>query len=236
MKYLLICTAMTVLFLGCKHDSPSPALVSTTKTTLLQKASYEINGSSFTELYRYDDKNRVIYYYDGPGYCIYKYTYNTNNQVATVLKYQQNDTTLIESDTYAYNGNNVTITYNTGGTCNVVLNADQLATSACNGQSYVYDSNQNITRDNMTSSQTNYLYDKKKHPLSTIGAPNLHLMYFALGYAQTFKNNPTSRSSTYDGSNVTYKYVYNANGFPVKATVTTNSETYIIYYTYITGS
>ncbi len=57
-----------------------------------------------------------------------------------------------------------------------------------------------------------------------MGRSNLHMMYFALEYAQTFKNNITSINDTYDSSNnAVYSYQYNAEGFPVNATVTSNS-------------
>ncbi len=77
MKNLLITlTAIILLITSCKksHITTVPAK----KIFLLQKASYLINGNSFTDRYEYDDKNRVVLYYTVLSYCIYDTAYNND--------------------------------------------------------------------------------------------------------------------------------------------------------------
>lgn len=224
MKTLFTSLALTVLLIsGCKKDNSNNTNAS--KTYLISKITIATNQPGFTttENYKYDSRNRVIGF--GTEGATYRYTYDDNNNLLTAQTYNRSGT-LTNTDNYTYSANVITAkTFYGDGSVNgsyiFTLNAQQqvVAFSADN-QVYTYDSNGNVIFYSATGGLTqsgSYTYDNKKNPLSMVGAKNPHLMYLAHGSPVTTVNNVLVDQAY---SN-TYNYIYNGNGFPISANIST---------------
>src|SRR3979411_1317412 len=88
---------VALLFAGCKKSSSNnPG----SKTYLLSKATYTNTPGTYSAVdhYAYDDKNRVIELNSQRASRDFKYTYDSNNNLATVNTYENNS--LYSTDTY----------------------------------------------------------------------------------------------------------------------------------------
>ncbi len=231
MKYLFKSLIILLLFAsGCKKDN-STGGTNTAKTYLVSKVTYTIppGGSGFTstEEYYYDSQNRVTEF--NTGNKIYKYTYDADNNLATVTTYN-NAGVLWSTDSYTYSGSTVTAqsVYSDGsiaGSYSFTLNAqNEVASLSADVQSYTYDSRGNALSYAAHGTQTQsdfYTYDNHKNPLSMIGARNLHLEYLAIGDPLTTVNNIITENAQREA----FTYIYNDAGFPVSATVTNRLST-----------
>lgn len=237
--------ACILLFAGCKKELSSINQTSSTNVTqappiyLLNKATYLIGGKIANNGYHYDDKNRLIYVFLQRSRVVYRYNYDINDNLVSAYKYHLDGTTLYSFQTFTYSTNAVTVNYfdadsTAHGSCSLILNAKNQVTSlSCNPAiKYLYDIRSNVT-DFLTTGgpQYSYLYDTKKHPLSMIGAKNLHLMYLAEEEPQTFINNVIAAS--HDNVISLFLYQYNSAGFPVSAQVASNAGNYTITYQYL---
>ncbi len=231
---------IAVLFItGCKKDSSNNSS-NPPKTYLSSILTYSSvpAGLSFTEVYTYDIQNRVIVF--NTGGIIFKYTYDTNNNLLKVLTYNSSGT-LTGTDNYTYSGDSINVnTFYGDGSSNsfytFTVNAQQQVVnwSADNVQ-YTYDSNGNVisyTACCTIAQSDSYTYDNKKNSLSMIGAKNLHMIYVAQGGPVTLVNNVLV-DSAYPNN---YSYTYNTDGFPLSATISNSirGTTANITYTYIT--
>lgn len=240
-----MCIAAALLALGCKKESKT----ATAKTYLVSQITYVVtyannSQSTYVDQYTYDSQNRVTTFNSQRIGVNFKYTYNSNNSLATVTATYPNGSNYYVS-TYTYSGStirdsvNVLNGYNTNINL-LTLNAKgQVATYNLNGQasdfSYTYDNSGNVVDfRNMSGQNDQYTYDNKKSPFSMLGAPNLEMMYFMNTTPQTNVNNPLST----DNGPTTYAYTYNSAGFPIIATVVVNNAmqplNYTMAYEYIT--
>ncbi len=227
----MLCRAFSALFLlgflfqGCKKDEPAPIVCYITSLT-------EFNsGYAYVTSYMYDVNNRVsgvsvvgggsttdiAYLYDGMGRAegaTYKggvitasetYTYDgSNRHVGTVFTIGSS----ISTSAYTYNasGQLTIATYSADGFLETDTFSYPNATSlSFSSISYTYTTN-GITH---TGSYA-YEYDKNLNPQRLIP-----------GNPVKAENNPTKRTSSFDGnlSVTTYAYQYNERGYPISAAV-----------------
>jgi len=220
MKTLSIAIIITaMLCTGCKKEA---ATNNKPKTYLLSKKTFNLNNSYIMyETYSYDDKNRVIEIKESSNRNDYKYTYDNSNNLIVAKTYDFNNT-LTSTANYTYSGNTVSVlelygdgTVKSAYTFTLDINQKVTSTTLDGSDIFTYDSNGNITHYDQTGPTTqsdSYTYDNKKHPLSMIGAKNIHMM-FLLGEPQTFINNVVQEQDQPNN----YSYVYNNDGFPTSA-------------------
>ena len=221
MKTLFASLALFSLFISaCKKDNNNVGS-NAAKTYLISKITYTSvpGGYTTSEEYYYDSQNRVTEFNTGNN--IYKYTYDANNNLATVTTYN-NAGVIGATDSYTYSGNTVTAqsAYNDGsigGSYTFTLNTqNEVVTLSADVQSFTYDSRGNALSyaANGTLIQSDsYTYDDQKNPLSMIGARNLHMEYLANGSPETAVNNIVADNLERE----TFDYTYNSSGFPVSA-------------------
>ncbi|MEO6978164.1 MAG: hypothetical protein ABI113_07270 [Mucilaginibacter sp.] len=191
---------------------------------LKSSTSVTANGLlTVTKQYSYDEKNRVTELKISVGNR-YKYTYDDNNNLATVVTYNENDV-LQTTEKYVYNGNVITVNASTPdpgitNTYSFTLNSQNQVISSTldDNQQFTYDATGNLTgyaQCCVSKQSDTYQYDDKKHPLSMIGARNFNLL-FLQGFPVSFVNNITK--DVVIGDVVTY--VYNEDGFPISSVAT----------------
>jgi len=239
-----------LLFAGCKKELSTINQTSSTNTAqtspavtspiyLLNKATYLIGGKIANNGYHYDDKNRLTYVFLQRSAVVYRYNYDDNDNLVSAYKYRLDGTTLYGFQTFTYSTSSITVNNfradsTSTGSCSLILNAKNQVTSlSCDPSiKYLYDSKSNVTDfQTIGGPQYSYLYDTSKHPLSMIGAKNIHLMYLAEQEPQTLVNNVIAMS--HDNIIRLYLYKYNAAGFPVSAQVASNEGNYTITYQYL---
>ncbi|WP_295799876.1 hypothetical protein [Mucilaginibacter sp.] len=218
-----------ILLLGCSKSSSTKPVNSNKVYLLKSSTSVTANGLlTVTNQYSYDEKNRVTELKVSVGNR-YKYTYDDNNNLATVVTYNENDI-LQTSDKYVYTGNVITVNSSTPdpgitNTYSFTLSSQkQVVSSSLEGsQQFTYDAIGNLAgyaQCCVLKQSDTYQYDDKKHPLSMIGARNFSLM-FLMGTPVSFINNVTKDV----GLGAITTYVYNSDGFPTSSIVTNSDRT-----------
>ncbi|HTE01989.1 MAG TPA: hypothetical protein VK668_22025 [Mucilaginibacter sp.] len=242
MKLLIISLILSaVIFSGCKKDNSAPKTPAT-KTYLLSTVTYTTSPAAFTfvDTYTYDSKNRVIEFSSTGTGRDFKYTYDDNNNLVTALIYQTGSNPKLNfTDKFTYAPGKVTddevddTNFPWAHTV-FTLNDKNEVTYTSDVITYTYDSNGNLTgyvEDGTLKDSGTYTYDNKKHPLSMIGAKNVHLM-FLTGFGFSNVNNIVHMGNSPDD----YTYTYNDAGFPVTRTnlaSMNDNRTHIATYSYI---
>ena len=219
---VLLCAA------GCKKDYP---LVKHNNIYLLSSEIVNKNNTTYIQNYTYDDKNRLTEV-KVSDFLDYRYTYDHDSNLLTAEAFD-NANSLVSVDIYTYSGNTITAKEydangNLWGAYSFILNAaKQVISCSINSQKFTYDSNGNISEitSSILKSPEKLTYDRRKNPLSMMGAKNLHLM-FVMAEPSSFINNTITDENT--ALPITYKY--NSAGFPLSA----SSGSYSVTYQYIT--
>jgi len=228
-----------VLFSGCKKETKAPSA----NTYLLKTVTYTTNPAAFTfvDQYSYDSKNRVIEFNSQTQLRDYKYTYDDNNNLTSATVYDTGVGGRLNSiHKFTYSANQIiddevdSTNFPLAHWVFTLNDKQQVTFLSSDLIEYTYDGNGNITGYNETGTlkqSDSYTYDNKKHPLSMIGAKNVHLM-FLTGFGFTNVNN-----IVHDNINTgDYTYTYNDAGFPTTRTgldITGRNQN-IATYSYVT--
>ncbi len=232
---LMLCLAM-----GCKKDKQANVYLLTQKIVDDRAERHPVDTTRYT----YDSNNRIVAISDGshPNQTNYTISYDDAGRVNVAKKLSNSGALIIEFDFYytpqatGYYFHNATTSLS--DTAVFAFNAQKqlttIQTAHSGRQEFTYDSKGNIaTSDAFGADGSNnlfdnisYAYDNHKNPFSQTGSNNYFFMYVAFTDPSTHINNIQVR----DGS--IYAYTYNADGFPLKAIVSTGTASITITYNY----
>ena len=231
------------MFTSCdKNDDNNPTEEGTVDVTKMYLPS-KIVSDDYTTTYTYNNKGQVTRITESDGYE-YTFTYNGNQLVEFVEKELDTKTT------YKFTQSGNIVTLNLVGEVNGEiyhdthkLEVDAKGNLINDGYfTYSYDSNGNNVKVEVEDedSVANITFDDKNNTFKNLNLPKWVSNYLSIfnsgnNNALTFKF--VSQEDPEDNNSATMVYVYNADGYPTKVSVTgtdytgTYTETQTIEYT-----
>lgn len=246
-KSVFICGLLIALCIvaGCKKDYQNNKIyLLSQQITDDREDGYPIDTANYT----YDAKNRITGITDGtlPDLIRFAIDYDDKNRVTIARKFDGSGNLIIEFD-FFYKGDTIGYYFHGPAATHIADTAyfsfnakrqlTQIATKHSGSQTFGYDSNGNLSTTQAIANdgsytidrQTSFDYDNQRNPFSESSANNYFFMYVVrIGNPSTLIHNVVERDAD------TFTYIYNAEGFPLKATIKTYLTTIYVTYNYIT--
>jgi len=176
-----------------------------------------LEGNGRRTVFEYDDKDRILkisyYRFDGSADWVFTLIYDPiTSDLVEIKGYDAQNPEDTDNETYIKNGNKITWGR---GEIELAQGLPVKFTMEGEGTSIFTWENGNITKEEWEGWIGNYIYDDNKSPFYHCKTPKWFLLRW-LGFTYCSVNN--IKTVTSGGSNSTYKYTYNNDGFPVERT------------------